>query len=207
MMATAEHTIISQAFFKAVDKALQRMGLDEAIVPYGSATIDVGGGKKQADMVWGPRRPPRDYRKRPTVILEVAVSETQAKLRRDMNLWLDPTRGEAKVAISIKINRRSPMISIDKWTWDDINGRVLNYQHIEVSESDTDEVKFSGGPLIIPFHLLFLRQPQEARESYVAIDQGSLQKIDKLEWDMHFKDLMIDFHCRCLQRLQHSRAQ
>ena len=70
---------------------------------------------KQADIGWGSRRPPLGYPKWPTVVLEVGVSDTQSKLRHDMDLWLDPSRGNVKVAISNKVNHQRPMISIETW--------------------------------------------------------------------------------------------
>lgn len=59
------------------------------------------------------------------MVLEVAMSETERKLRRDIDLWLDPIRGNANIAMAIKVNRRRPMNSIDKWVWDHANGRSL----------------------------------------------------------------------------------
>ncbi|KAJ5493736.1 hypothetical protein N7463_009823 [Penicillium fimorum] len=57
-MVTSEHTEIAFAVHKAIDKALERMGLDEAIHNYQGVNIDVNGQRTQADMGWGPRRPP-----------------------------------------------------------------------------------------------------------------------------------------------------
>ena len=155
-MVTGEHDEIAFTDHKAINKALKRMGLDEAIHHYQGVDIDVNRQRKQADIGWGPRRPPRGCPKRPTAVLEVTVSETQRKLHRDIDLWLDPVRENANFAIAIKVNRQRPMISIDKWVWDHLNGTSLSSQHIEVSESETDRVKLSGGPVVIPFHLFFL---------------------------------------------------
>ncbi|KOS47903.1 hypothetical protein ACN38_g1163 [Penicillium nordicum] len=143
------------------------MGLKRAIDQYANADIDVNGKKKQPDMGWGPRRTPRGCKKRPTVILEVGVSETEAKLRRDADLWLDPNRGNAYVVITIKLNRKKALVKIDKWVWDGANGTSVLSQHIEVSENDLDEVKLSGGPLTIPFNLLFLREPEVTRKPII----------------------------------------
>ncbi|CAG8397274.1 unnamed protein product [Penicillium salamii] len=90
-MVTREHTQIAFAVHKAIDKALARMGLDEAIKNYQGVDIDVNGRQKQADMGWGPRQP-RGCPKRPSVVLEVAVSEPRKKLRQDVDIWLDPVR-------------------------------------------------------------------------------------------------------------------
>ncbi|KAJ5943437.1 hypothetical protein N7516_003605 [Penicillium verrucosum] len=44
---------------KAIDLAIQRMGLDLAIHHYPGVDINVDGKKKQPDMGWVPIRPPR----------------------------------------------------------------------------------------------------------------------------------------------------
>ena len=187
-MVTGEHTQLAFAVHKAVDKALTRMGLDEAIYQYLGVDIDLNGRKKQPDMGWGPRRPPRGCPKRPSVVLEVAVSETRKKLRQDVDLWLDPLQGNANVVIAIKLNRQRAMVTIDLWQRDTVNGKAINSQHIEVSESEYDEVKLSGGPLVIPFRLLFLRDPQVPQETDVIIDNEWLQKIAELGWEMQFSN-------------------
>ena len=75
-MISPEHGEIGMSVNKAIDLAIQRMGLGLAIHNYPGVDINVDGKKKQPDMGWGPIRPPRGCEKRPTVVLEVAVSET-----------------------------------------------------------------------------------------------------------------------------------
>ncbi|KGO73426.1 hypothetical protein PITC_085640 [Penicillium italicum] len=186
-MVTGEHTEIGFAVHNAINKALERMGLDNATYNYAAVDIDVNGRMKQPDMGWGPRRPSRDFPRRPTVVLEIAMSETPKKLQRDIDLWLDPFRGNANVAIAIKVSRQRAMISIDQWVWDHENGKSLRSQHIEASESETDTVKLTGGPLIIPFHLFFLRNPQLPRETDVIIDNKGLLMIAERGWEMQFQ--------------------
>lgn len=186
-MVTPEHTQIGFTLHKAIDEALRHMGLDRAIHQYQAVDIEVNGKSKQPDMGWGPTRTPRGVHKRPTVVLEVAVSETKKKLHRDVDLWLDPGRGNANVAIAIKVNRKRPMISIENWVWDDANGTSVQSQYIEVSENELDEVKLSGGPLVIPFNLFFLRDPEMPRETDLIIDQEWLQMIAEKGWDMQFR--------------------
>ncbi|KAJ5788603.1 hypothetical protein N7457_003593 [Penicillium paradoxum] len=187
-MVTGEHTQLAFTLHKAVDKALARMGLDEALYQYLGVDIDINGRKKQPDMGWGPKQPPRGYPKRPSVVLEVAVSETRKKLRQDVDLWLDPVRGNANVVIAIKLSRWRAMVTIDLWKWDTVNGKSINSQHMEVSENEYDEVKLSGGPLVIPFRLLFLRDPQTPQETDVIIDKEWLQKVAECGWDMQFSN-------------------
>ncbi|CAG7978920.1 unnamed protein product [Penicillium salamii] len=186
-MVTGEHTGVAFEVHKAIDRALLRMGLDGAINQYSAVDIDVNGRNKQADMGWGPRRPPPGCPKRPSVVLEVAVSETKKKILQDVDLWLDPLRGNANVVIAIKLSRRA-IITIDSWIWDTANGKSTNSQHIEVSENENDEVKLSGGPLLIPFRLLFLRDPETPRETDVIIGNEWLKSIAERGWEMQFSN-------------------
>ncbi|KAJ9493065.1 hypothetical protein VN97_g178 [Penicillium thymicola] len=93
-MVTPEHTEIGFAVHKAIDLALQRIGIDEAVYHY--------------------------------------------------------------AAVDIK---------------DGANGTSVQSQHIEISENDLDEVNLSGGLLITPFHLLFLREHETPRETDIIIDK------------------------------------
>lgn len=189
-MLTPEHDRACYAFGKAVDMALVPMGLDRTILPYAGVGINVNGRVKQADYGLGPRRPPPGRRppsgspKKPTVVMEVAVSETQAKLRRDVDLWLNPERGNANVAISMKANRKKPVLTVDKWEWDATNQQSQNTQHIVIAESESgDQVTVSQAPLVIPFHLLFGRPPSSPRETDIYISQQELVEIATLVWE------------------------
>ncbi|KOS40553.1 hypothetical protein ACN38_g8572 [Penicillium nordicum] len=182
-MITHDHTRLCFAVHEAIMDALQSMGLKRAIDQYAAVDLEVNGRIKQPDMGWGPIRPPRGYEKRPSVVLEVGVSESETKLRRDADLWLDPNKGNANVVISIKLNRKKAQVKIDKWVWDGANGTSVQSQHIEVSENDLDGIKLSGGPLTIPFNLLMLREPEAPRETDIIIDKEELHYIAERGWD------------------------
>lgn len=80
--------------------ALVPMGLASKYKAWGSTgMVAIDGTRKQADGAWGPQKPPRHAPRRPTVVMEVANSESYAKLRRDSQYWIDPERQEANVAI------------------------------------------------------------------------------------------------------------
>ncbi|KAJ5214021.1 hypothetical protein N7449_001190 [Penicillium cf. viridicatum] len=112
-----EPSEVGGVFHDAVIEALRPMGLNKtAILRYGGASINVGGGNtKEPDWGWGPRRHPRGVANRPSVVLEVGLSEPETKLRNDARMWVDPARGEANMAITIRVNRRKPMITIQTW--------------------------------------------------------------------------------------------
>ncbi|KAJ5616384.1 hypothetical protein N7537_001498 [Penicillium hordei] len=148
------------------------MGLDWETFSYGEVNINVNGMSKQPDWALGPRRPPPGTRKRPMVVAEIAISETRTRLQRDIDLWLDPSRGNTNVAIAIKINRTRLLITID---------------NIEIRESHIgDEVRVSGAPLTIPFDLLFLRPPKSPREGDLTIGKEGIEEFAKWVWEAQF---------------------
>jgi hypothetical protein len=57
------------------------------------------------------------------VVVEIAILETRRKLLQDIRLWLDPARGKVNVVIAIEANPAGPIITIDKYEWDQANGQ------------------------------------------------------------------------------------
>lgn len=111
-----EHSDIAMAFHNRVMAALRPMGLDKAIFTYRGVTINVGSGNtKEPEGGWGPRQRPRGVPNRPSVVLEVGLSEPDTKLLNDARMWVDPTEGKATMAITIRIHHRKPMVTIQTW--------------------------------------------------------------------------------------------
>ncbi|KAJ5209179.1 hypothetical protein N7449_003558 [Penicillium cf. viridicatum] len=186
-MVTPEHHQVVKAFDKVVDSALASMGLDWDTFSYGEVNIKVNGSSKQPDWGLGSRHARPGIKRRPTVVAEIGISQTRPRLQREIDLWLDPSRGNVNVAIAIRATRTRPLITMDKYEWDHVNGQVQLSQHIEVQESDSgDEVRVSGDPLTIPFDLLFLRHPQSPREGDLPIGREGIEEIAKLVWEAQF---------------------
>jgi hypothetical protein len=182
-MTLPEHAEVSTIFHDAVMEALRPMGLNKtAIHRYGRTSISVGGGNtKEPDWGWGPRRRPRGVGNRPSVVLEVGVSESEAKLHNDARMWVDPTRGEASMAITVKINRRKPKITIQTWEWDS------NSPHVTQScviEKTGDNIAVSQHPLTIPFNLFFRRLPSIPRETDIKLQKQDLVDVGTAVWEM-----------------------
>ncbi|KAJ9482238.1 hypothetical protein VN97_g11206 [Penicillium thymicola] len=155
-MVTHEHQQVVQGFDHAIDSALAPMGLDWETFSYSKVNINVNGISKQPDWGWAPYTP----------------------LLRDIELWPDPSRGNA---IAIKANRTRPLITMDKYEWDLTNGQAQLSQHIKIRENDTgDKVSVSGAPLTIPFDRLFLRPPQPPREGDLIIGREETEEVAKL---------------------------
>lgn len=135
-------------------------------------------GSKQPDRAWGLKRPPIRNPRRPTVVVEAVSTETHTKLIRDIGRWLDPIDGLAKVGLAIKADRRKPKITIKRWQYKIAKAEIENVQTIEMIESsEGDEVTLTAGPLLIPFHLFFLRPAETPREGDIIIDENPLKEI------------------------------
>ncbi|CAG8928796.1 unnamed protein product [Penicillium salamii] len=188
-MVFHEHEQMSRALDIAISEALTPMGLKKSIYFYGGTTLTVANGSKEPDGAWGPKRPPMRSPRRPTVVAEVVITETHAKLVRDIGRWLDPIDGLAKVGLAIKADRRKPKITIERWQYDTAKAEIENVQTIEIIESNEgDEVTLTGGPLLIPFHLFFLRPAETPREGDIIIDENALKGIAQEIWEIQYTD-------------------
>ncbi|OQE03056.1 hypothetical protein PENVUL_c035G08886 [Penicillium vulpinum] len=166
-------------------EALRPMGLNKAaILRYGGADINVGDGNmKQPDWGWSPRRRPCGVARRPSVVLEAGFSEPETKLHNDARMWVDPTRGEANMAITIKVNCRMSMITIQTWEWDS-NSQQPHVTQSCVIEKTGDNVTVSQHALTILFNLLLLRPPSAPRETDIRLQKQDLVEIGTGVWQM-----------------------
>ncbi|KAJ5125749.1 uncharacterized protein N7443_008793 [Penicillium atrosanguineum] len=186
------HEQAALSFHSALILALQPMGLHKAISSWGSSKIIAPDGTtKEADGGWSPRRAPRGSPKRPTVVLEVASSETSAKLRRDAHYWVDPARGQANMAIGVKIHAKNPRITIGQWEWSSQLSRPIQTSDLTITRYD-DGIRFHTDQptpqLVIPFHLLFRRPPVNNRERNIVFAAQELVEFATEVWDMQFEN-------------------
>ncbi|KAJ5228088.1 hypothetical protein N7489_008796 [Penicillium chrysogenum] len=177
-----EHSEVTRLFYDALMEALLPMGLKEAIHGYGGTSISLGGGIiKEPNGGWGPRYP-RGIAKRPSVVVEVGLS-AETKLGNDARMWVDPTSGEANMAITIKVSRQKPMIKIQTWEWDSNAGCPYITQSC-VIEKTGDHVTVSKHRLTIPFNYIFRRSPGCPRETDIRLQKQDLVKIGTGVWEM-----------------------
>jgi hypothetical protein len=167
----------------------------------GSTTIETPDRSKQADRSW---KPARSQRKFPTVVLEVGFSEITAKLERDIAWWINKSKGEVKLGLTIDI-KISGSIEIKSWT----PAFMLSPSHVYITASgrpvvdrrisdpppprmtqrifitrgrDSYNPTIKGGDLIIPFHALMLEQPGEGEHDFVLTTELLLQDLAERVW-------------------------
>ncbi|KAJ5420973.1 hypothetical protein N7465_003492 [Penicillium sp. CMV-2018d] len=181
-MSTPEHSQVAGSLHTAVSIALLPMGLDEAIQVYGGVNVPVGNGSvKQPDGGWGPIQHTRGVPKRPGVVVEVGVSEPETKLRNDARMWVDPVRGEARMAITVKVNRRKSQLKIDTWEWDE-GIRSPHATQSCVIEGSGDKTTVSHHPITIPFEYIFRRSPDIPRETDIRLEKQRLINMATSVW-------------------------
>ncbi|CAI7631132.1 unnamed protein product [Penicillium viridicatum] len=166
-MSTPEHSQVAGALQTAISIALLPMELDEAI--------------QQPDGGWGPIRHTRGVPKRPGVVVEVGVLEPETKLRNDARMWVDPVRGEAKMAITVKVNPRKSQLKIDTWEWDE-GIRSPHATQSCVIERFGDKTTVSHHPITIPFEYIFRRSPDIPREADIRLEKQRLINMATSVW-------------------------
>ncbi|KAJ5827776.1 hypothetical protein N7447_004539 [Penicillium robsamsonii] len=193
-MPVPAHEQAATVFHDTLILALQERGLQKAIFSWRSTTLTAEDGtRKEADGGWGPRRPPHGAPKRPSVVLEVASSETPAKLRRDAHYWVDPARGQANMAFTVKVHAKIPQITIQQWEWDEAVSRPIRKTDLTITTSSSDgKVYFNPNQptpqLLIPFHLLFRRPAENHRERDIVVGTQDLIEFATLVWDLQFQN-------------------
>ncbi|CAG8888652.1 unnamed protein product [Penicillium egyptiacum] len=177
------HEVASEIFQVLLYDAIKPMGMDRSLDPTGSATHHAAIGAKEADKAWQPFRLPRGRSKDwPSVVLEVAFSESRDKLQSDIRYWLRASGGDVKVVITLQINQHSPNITIEDWGTQ--GDKSVNHLHqtVQISRKGS-KITTTGSPLVIEFEKLFLRPPIEPRERNIQIDDGELQFLAEKVWD------------------------
>jgi hypothetical protein len=191
-MPLSAHEGAIRAFEWQMYGVLEQMGLQTKIEPWGSGRLTGADDSiKEPDGGWGPKRPPRGVPRRPSVVLEVASSQIPGKLRRDCKYWVDPAKGQAEMAIGVKIDPNNPRITISQWQWSVPSSRPIETSELTITRSDC-QVDFNTNQpipqLLIPFRLLFRRQAVEDRERDIVFGVQELTVIATTVWDKQFKN-------------------
>lgn len=181
-MTSTTHSIASRTFNMILMDAIEPMGMKRSLCQLGDAKYKADIGGKQPDEAWRPRRVPRELSGTwPSVVLEVALSETKAKLQRDIRFWHHASEGGVKVVLTLCIDRSRPEIVIEQWEANGIS-RCERTQRIVMSKTRRGTL-ITGGPLIIDFAKLFLRQPNLPREQDINIDGAELEELASCVWE------------------------
>lgn len=188
MTKSPAHGTASMTFHNIFLEAVEPTGLKRSLKEIGSATHFASLSAKEPDQAWRPHRLPfnrsRDW---PSVVVEVAYSETESKLGSSVRFWMRASGGDAKVVLTLRINRQQPKIRIEKWVSSSSsnNNRQRHRldQSVTISKADSNRIILSNAPLTVEFEDLFLRPASIPRERNIELDAEKLQYLATEIWD------------------------
>ncbi|KAJ5954396.1 hypothetical protein N7501_008675 [Penicillium viridicatum] len=197
------HEEAASSFEGMIITLAREMNVNRRIAKCGATLVDTPERNKQADRSWKPARQMREF---PTVALEVGFSETTQKLERDISWWINGSKGEVGMGITIDIKRGSRSIEIKSWTpafepsqrntYTTASGRQVIGRRIKdpppprmtrriliTRGRDGSSHTIEGEPLTIPFHTLLLDEPGEGEGDFVFTAEMLLQDLAEPIWD------------------------
>ncbi|KAL4757593.1 uncharacterized protein BDW70DRAFT_153250 [Aspergillus foveolatus] len=185
IVKSAAHESAAETFNFLLLEAIGPVGMAHALRLSGGATHITTIGSKEPDKAWKTKHLPRKTGRSqdwPSAVLEVAFSETKAKLQAYVRYWLRASEGDVKIVFTIQIDQNAPKITIEKWESNN-NGRKNLEQRITISRTGNN-ITVSESPLRISFQKLFLRPPSIPKEHHVKIGEEKLQSLAEDVWDV-----------------------
>lgn len=183
MVKSKAHETAAGVFDFMFHEALIAIGMGRSLDTICAATHFATIGEKERNRAWQPLRLPRDRSDEwPTVVLEVAYSETQSKLQSDVRYWLRGPEGEVKTILALRIAQNEPRIAIERWESTG-NGHGCRQQQVVITRTRSNKITITGAPLVLEFERLFLRAPTIPREQNIEIDDEKLEFLATRVWD------------------------
>lgn len=96
-------------------------------------------------------------------------------------MWVDPVKGQANMAITIKVDRTNPRITLDTYEWNSRTQRAHVTQSCVIEENT--KITVSQWPITIPFNYMFHRSPEIPKETDIRLEkQNNLIDIAICVW-------------------------
>ncbi|CAG8903482.1 unnamed protein product [Penicillium egyptiacum] len=196
-MKTGTHEELHFAFYDLLREKLVPMGLGHSLHRQGGRTTSGGPKGKQADNGLYPRRlPPGRTDKWPSVVIEVAFSESKTKLRCDLDWWLSQSNGDVKTAISLSTNKSKREIIIEaREMVEGSKGRApALQQQVVIRKQTADSItSVTNAPFTIAFESLLLRPTTQPAEGDLELTEDDLQKLAEEVWETQsFRDRTME---------------
>lgn len=186
IMPRPEHEVASLAFLLCIEDEIRAMNLGDEIEAVGSATIQIGNWRKEADQSWAP--PARDTRL--SMILEIGLSESARKLAQDSRGWLETAGSTIQVVITMNIDRNRPQITVRHW---ELGPRLSTtvtcgspqsahcVNEITITRANTTTTV--SGDLTLPFRKIVgrVRNPSSSERDFF-IAQTKLERVAEKVW-------------------------
>ncbi|EEH05101.1 conserved hypothetical protein [Histoplasma capsulatum G186AR] len=190
-MVLRPHERASRVFERLLQDAIRPMGLEEQIGLDGTARIHGLQRDKEPDCSYRPRILPAGRATQwPSMVVEVADSESQNQVDADAHWWLENSNGDVKIAITISIRRAR--ITIRRWETIDRPTRANPYRTVTKLMQEVNIVRQPNGsittmgtaPLRLPFEKVMLRRPSMPLEGDFLILDEALKELGQEVWEV-----------------------
>ncbi|CAK7219352.1 hypothetical protein SCUCBS95973_003793 [Sporothrix curviconia] len=207
---TSPHEQMHLGLYQDIVLAMGQMGVGREWAGTGATTMDPPNGSSgQADSAGFPRSS-RTSSGWPTLVIEAGFSQTLPSLRVKMRWWFSSSGHQVKVVIIVKIELANERVRMEKWV-EEIGrpgatstraatrlGLVAlqpvcqqaieidwtgpqRLQHTPTQARTAHQFRVTGGPLVIRFSEIFLRQPT-GQEGDITITDSQLQDLAARFW-------------------------
>jgi hypothetical protein len=152
--------------------------------PFGCTTFRPryypGGDAGEADSSYGPSPERRLRDSWPTLVIEAGDTEPLSALRDDMRWWFSASEHDVKIVLLTKFDHQNGQVIIERWQ-EEPQSRDGATETLEPSLQQTiaitrgrtaDSYHVAGGGLVLPYRLLFLRDPgHDDRDYIISIEE------------------------------------
>ncbi|KAJ5823663.1 hypothetical protein N7447_006003 [Penicillium robsamsonii] len=184
IMESGPHAVGTTAFTRLFDGWL---GPDDPNYPLvGTAAMLYRGSsnkKKRADCSWKPGHSGLD-RGWPTIVVEVAYSETTAKMMRDVKFWLNECSGHVNIVLTVNIHERR-RISIEQWKMG--NRTAFPVQKLEIARNPAPNCEKIQGRMRFSFEDIHLR-PKGPDDIDFIISHRDIENLAHQVWHQQDKE-------------------
>jgi hypothetical protein len=186
--------------YKAFLKQLSDRGIEDGWRTAGRTTFHAqdGGDIGEADQCGFPR-PGRRIRDGgwPTLVVEAGHTYSLAGLRAKKDWWFSTSDGQVKIVLLVKYGHQGRSeILIENWQ-EELRGvrtRARLRQSITITLKRArgwESYEVHGGPLVLPFRLLFLRDPSIEEGGDIIITVPEMEEFAEWVWeDVHDSEML-----------------
>lgn len=187
VMKHLAHELASNRLQLYIQARIAQMGLEDQLVNIGQAEMTSSNGtwKKEPDIGYALE----NDMEWPILVVETGLSETEQRLEVDAQGWLVAHGSRTQVVITIKIDQRTPRLTMQRWEHCYPPSRpVTRFFQPSRSTMQTVEVYHENGitratgELTIPFEKVFRRAKHGRRETDIVVEKHELIKVAEFVW-------------------------
>ncbi|KAH6634601.1 hypothetical protein B0J18DRAFT_442409 [Chaetomium sp. MPI-SDFR-AT-0129] len=208
-VTTGLHETLHAELYQLFRKPIVLNDWCKSWVSLGATTFHYQGSPRapigEGDSTGGPSPERRGRGKWPTLVILSRVTATIDQLRKDMQWWFPASNHDVKIVLLAKFDHRQSCVLIERGEEriPHLQGPITRRRHAAILQQNdalepvkrqtititrdetTDPVSYNvaGGPLVLEFRLLFLRDPSlEDRD--VVINIEDLKDFGMWAWEM-----------------------